>query len=167
MTPPAIYSEPVTAFTNSYVIAGEAVGTRSVMDNEVYLKSLYTQPVEADYSIELLNKISKFHCLKDNWDGYGAVPPSEAAIQNVVRMVEILPEMFATKLNKDDITPTPYGTILVEWVDEQNSLTLEIGDEKIGLVSDFGNSPQIVTDGELFNGEELPNKLIPELFKLF
>ena len=59
--------------------------------------------------------------LEENWDGYGACPISEKAIENVNRILELLKQIPV-------IGPTPNGTVQLEWGDD---LEMEIGDDKI------------------------------------
>lgn len=61
---------------------------------------------------QILNKINDFRALKENWDSYGATPPSDAVIDEAVSFVRkadknLLPFYFAA--------PGPNGELVIEF----------------------------------------------------
>ncbi|MDI9365648.1 MAG: hypothetical protein QM541_11905 [Flavobacterium sp.] len=74
---------------------------------------------------KVLNEISQ---LEEDWDGYGAIPPSSIVISNTTAFLEILPSAFRENLDAESIMPNPNGTITVEWrKDNDDVISVEIG----------------------------------------
>lgn len=60
---------------------------------------------------EVLSKIKTFSQLRENWDSYGAEPPSKAALQNALSFVKTLDRQ---RLPVFFTAPGPNGEVLVE-----------------------------------------------------
>lgn len=71
----------------------------------------------------ILNKISQ---LKDNWDGYGAMPISAMAINNIR---EIGKALFNWDFSKWQITPSVNGDIYINYKGKDKMAGFLIGDE--------------------------------------
>lgn len=69
---------------------------------------------------EQLHEISK---LKEDWDGYGAADIDHRTVANVKKIQQELRD----KSIVPDLSPTPTGTITLEWDDDVNHSTLEVG----------------------------------------
>ncbi len=67
--------------------------------------------------------------LKQNWDGYGASPIEQKVLLNVRFLINKLPDLLSSSLEKDTILPNPNGTISMEWANKDNELFLEIGND--------------------------------------
>jgi hypothetical protein len=65
--------------------------------------------------------------LENDWDGYGACAIDENVIEHTLFIFNQLPNAFLKNINKEDILPTPNGTISIEWNNGFNELLLEIG----------------------------------------
>ena len=102
----------------------------------------------------LCKHVHGFAALGDDWDGYGAVPPSAEAIGNVMDLLNALPGEWAMQLHQDDLTPSPYGTITLEWAREQDYVSVEVGDTSWAFTAEIG--------GELRSNpnETYPNELL-------
>lgn len=83
---------------------------------------------EADHLDALGKFVQGFAALGDNWDGYGAVPPSSQTIANVLDLLGTLPGKWRVKLHQDGLTPSPYGTITLEWERKKDWVAVEVGD---------------------------------------
>lgn len=70
----------------------------------------YLQSPEVSY--EVLQYIEELAELVDNWDGRGAVAPTETAVRGAFRWVG---ELFRGDTPKPDIFPVPNGNIQLEW----------------------------------------------------
>lgn len=84
----------------------------------------------SDETREILSRIRTFSQLKENWDSYGAEPPSKIALQNAFSFVKTidrhpLPVFFAA--------PGPNGEILVE--SKEGDKSIEITFEANGNAS--------------------------------
>jgi hypothetical protein len=58
---------------------------------------------------------------------------------------------------------TPYGTIVVDFIKNDNLVSVEIGDNDIGFFTDFKNNEDFELDKEYFTGYTLPKLLIKAL----
>jgi len=68
---------------------------------------------------DILEKIKSFTRLHENWDGYGAAPPSKVAAQNAYRFVKQLAKLQVPVFFT---APGPDGEILVELQDGDKSV---------------------------------------------
>ena len=77
----------------------------------------------------LENRLNLIKNLEENWDGYGASIISPEVIENTITFLNTLGER--SDIEEDDITPTPYGSIVVDLP----KVSIEIGKKKIGWFS--------------------------------
>lgn len=76
----------------------------------VYLS--FTSPSLTEAAKQIVNKINGFKTLEENWDSYGAIPPSKEIIDEVINFVRkadknLLPFYFAA--------PGPNGELVIEF----------------------------------------------------
>ena len=109
-----------------------------------------TDSYENDCDSQLQQIKAKMHtiaCLDENWDGYDVTVPSEQTIRNSFKFVESAFKEGFTQLDPEDVYPTPYGSIVVEFKTRQTGLvTVEIGQEQIGFFINFKNKPNYALD---------------------
>ena len=127
----------------------------------------YSKPVEFDRSISLENRIKSFYSLSKNWDGYGATVPEKNVINNSVYFIKSLPDSLLTDVEMESIVPTPYGSIVIDFENNQDIISVEIGENKIGFFTDFKSSENLSSNGILFNQETLPRELTEAFQKLY
>lgn len=120
----------------------------------------FTRPIQINGYSKIKNKIKTFSHLNDNWDGYEATSIDDAAIFNAIRFVSSLPENIIFTLNEENIVPTPYGTIVFDFVSSAGIVSVEIGNQTIGFFTEFQNNPDFVLEKALFNQTNLPVELI-------
>ena len=105
---------------------------------------------ENDCDSQLRQIKAKLHtiaCLDENWDGYDAAVPSEQTIRNSFSFVETAFKEGFTQLDPEDVYPTPYGSVVLDFKTEQTGLvTVEIGQEQIGFFTEFKNKPNYALD---------------------
>jgi hypothetical protein len=73
--------------------------------------------------------------LELDWDGYGAVPPSDNIVSKVLSFLNILPKSFAEYLDTEYIYPNPNGTITIEWRHQKNVVSIEFGEKTANFYS--------------------------------
>lgn len=117
----------------------------------------YTQPVNYPQYKDRLNQI---FFLKDNWDGYGACAPSLEVYNNVIHFLNSLSGDIKRYLPADNIEPTPYGTITIDFENKDKLVSVEIGKTKIGFFSELPIKPTLRLIEENFSAKKLPEKLI-------
>ena len=86
----------------------------------------------------LCQHLQSLEALPDNWDGRGAVPPSAQAVGHAAAFLNGLPSEWSLRLHADDLTPTPYGTITLEWAAGADYVSVEIGDDQWAYTAELG-----------------------------
>lgn len=81
---------------------------------------------ESPWFSNVINKISKFRMLQENWDEYGAKTISTKAIFDAVRL---LSEISQASTPEPYIFPTATGGIQIEWHTEKADLEVEVTDD--------------------------------------
>lgn len=132
------------------------------IENVIDIKGKYfSEDAENDiaYTFETVDAISQ---LKNNWDGYGAVPPSHSVVDNTKNFITSLPKVIINLLIEDNITPTPYGTIVLDIKKLESLISVEIGDEMIGYFTEFADNDNPSNEFSIKD-----DKNYSELFSLF
>lgn len=124
------------------------------------IEEISTVKLSSDIAAKL-NDISK---LPEGWDGYGASAVSGKVVGNTIHFLNSMQQAGVDIKSPDDIYPTPYGTIVVEYNNERGLVSMEIGATQVGFFTDYpgcGNfgSRGIDTDFESIP-EELKNHLL-------
>jgi hypothetical protein len=78
------------------------------------------------------DRINNFSVLEDGWDGYGAGAPNSIVRKNTISLISKLPKQYLDMVKVDEITPSTYGTICVDWygINCDEYLCVEIGDKE-------------------------------------
>ncbi len=128
----------------------------------------YMFPVKIDNLYMLESRLNSFKLLSHNWDGYGATTVDNLAIVNSLKFLQALPEHLIETVNSDDITPTPYGTIVIEWGNIKGELiSTEVGNQSFGFYTEFKDSYSPKIDQVPFNENSLPVALFSAFKKLY
>lgn len=79
----------------------------------------------------LHNRVRSFNILEENWNGYGAIPPSTTAISNTLSLLSKVDRKTLLYVHTEDIVPNPHGTISIEYSnDKKDWINIEVGDEE-------------------------------------
>ncbi len=142
-------------------------------------ENVHTQSIECareysnffDYYIETVSKIDKinftkkeitkdilsFKSLKNNWDGYNAIPLEIESAGNAIYLINEIDEKLVAKI--EDFYPNTHGTITFEWKNElKEKLFLEIGNDAFSYFVKYNNSAP-----QFFNNLQLTNENIKKL----
>jgi hypothetical protein len=118
--------------------------------------NLYTQSASkksSSASQALLDKISSYLKLEDDWDGYGGVPPEKMAVVAAINFVVLLEkEGFPspkTMLSGD-------GEVGLYW--DSNGVFVDVGFEEAGVMSFYAKT----SAAEVFGDDELGSSVIPK-----
>lgn len=106
----------------------------------------------------LNDKILELSNLKENWDGYGAVKIPTKVISNCKAFVKALTK-YKIKLNANDFTPTPYGTIVVDVNTQKGVISFEIGTSQLGYFTEFETGLSRHSDGINTDFKEVPQEV--------
>lgn len=115
----------------------------------------------------LKNRVSEIRMLESNWDGYGAIVPSDEVIKNAFRFLDTLSVFgFGEILDPENVVPTPYGTIDMDFETSNGLVSVEIGTNQVGFFTEFLNDEDVLSDGIDTNFMEIPQPLMEALFIL-
>lgn len=96
--------------------------------------SLFKQKTD-DLTFKAIRKIEEFILLKENWDGFNSV----ALTKNVAEKAKIFIENIDSNFLKNYeyyISLSPYSTLIIDWYNDRNEFSLEIGKDSIGYFCD-------------------------------
>lgn len=134
----------------------------------------HTQPavidlkkIQLSVSSSVLQRLAEIASLRDNWDGYSAVALDKTAIENVRKVFKMLPDYAKTALHFEDIVPSPYGTINLEWSKNNYFVSLEIGNKEIAFFSELPDNTKPFGDNIPFDSAKLPTEFLAALTTLF
>jgi hypothetical protein len=88
----------------------------------------------SDEAREVLSRIKTFAQLQENWDSYGAEPPSKIALQNALSFVKTLDKQ---RLPVFFTAPGPDGEVLVELKNNDKSVEVTFGDDGTASYAKF------------------------------
>lgn len=112
--------------------------------------------------IELQKEILSFLSLQENWDGYGAIPTLVDCANNVLSIINLMPEYYIGMV--DDYYPNSNGTITMVWGDDNiKVLSLEVGKDTMSYYEEINGTPPIFTSRksiDAINIKELERKVI-------
>ena len=115
----------------------------------------------------LKNRVSEIGMLKSNWDGYNAIVPSYRVVNNAFRFLDTLSMFgFADILDPENVVPTPYGTIDMDFETSNGLVSVEIGTSQVGFFTEFLNDEDTLSDGIDTDFKEIPQSLMDALFIL-
>lgn len=82
---------------------------------------------------QLKSYIDELAALPPNWDGYGAYSISKDAARYVKNCIDLITDDWLSHLNPQDFSPTPNGTITLDWYDKEgnNEITMELNEHGI------------------------------------
>jgi len=115
------------------------------MDNSEYVESANLKSTLLDCSDitvcekNVLNEIIEISKLPDNWNKLGTDKISSEIIDNTLTVVEKIWPSLLYYLKPENIYPSQYGTIILDWeFDNENLLSLEIGKKSLGYFVEVG-----------------------------
>ncbi len=78
------------------------------------------------------------------------VPMDISVIYNVKDFLNQVDQVFLEYLDIEDIVPTPYGTITLDFEHDGNLVSVEMGETKIAFFTDFKNKQNSRLDGTYY-----------------
>jgi hypothetical protein len=107
----------------------------------------------------LKNRISELDNLCDNWDMHDAVAPSKEVIKNAYRLLDIVINGGYVAIKAEDIIPTPYGSIVMDFTNERGLVSVEVGKTEIGFFTEFTEGNDFASDGIETDFRSIPDVL--------
>jgi len=112
---------------------------------------------------DIVSNILSFHTLKQDWDGYGAIPSN---VKTCANSISFLVEVKEFKDYITEVYPNPHGTISIEWEKLNNErLVVEIGEDGFSFYIKYDDEPLIT--GEFDTSDIAAEKISQHLKKLF
>jgi hypothetical protein len=109
------------------------------------------------------DRLDKIKSMPISWDGKEVCFVDVSVIYNVKDFLDQIDNIFMDYLDEENILPTPYGTITLDFEKNNDVISVEIGESKIAFFTDFENKANSKLDGTYFNHKipvELKNALI-------
>jgi hypothetical protein len=151
----------VDAFSEST----SAAGTTGRQMAEVLREVLRSGEVRAsNWSVSVDSSIAEImrECAQSNWDGYGAPPVKQRALQNARSLAVSLFEVLPTGIPAPDVVPEVDGDVSLSWTRDRNrGLSISVSDHdrlNFAGVLDKGVERHGV---EVFDGED--RRILQEL----
>lgn len=117
--------------------------------------------VDEKYS-EAMARLNALGDLHIDWDGYGALPISERALNQARALLST--QARNPHLGLPDIIPTPNGTLVMEWQGKQGEAAVEIGSTRVSGVIKSEQKPPLYINGTTEQLEQsLPSLIAPFL----
>lgn len=108
---------------------------------------------------EIIQEILSFKSLKENWDGYGAIPLEVQSASNALSILNKIDDKSISKIN--EIYPNTHGTVTIEFENQNlEKLNLEIGNNSFAYYLELNNM-----EVSFFNNLSFSNENIKELIK--
>lgn len=107
----------------------------------------------------LKNRISELDNLCDNWDMYDAIAPSKDVIKNAYRLIDRVINDGYVAIKAEDIVPTPYGSIVMDFANERGLVSIEVGKTEIGFFTEFIDGNDYASDGIETDFRSIPEEL--------
>ncbi len=138
-----------------------------------HLPALFNTPPAKIENIEILvsfavqRRLAEIADLRENWDGYGALPIDKKAIENTEKLLKCLPIQAKMALHFENLVPASHGTVNLEWSVGDYFVSLEIGNEEIAFFSELPDGTKPFLDSVDFSYSSLPREFLAALNKLF
>lgn len=151
----------VTESGNNKIPSRIVIGRNAFADQVVAVteKLEASDPFNVANRIMLYGRIRELEKLEDGWDGYGAVALKPKTIRNAINFVKLIPDKLTFLLDTDSIVPTSYGTIVFDFEQNDNLISVEIGADLIGYFTEQSTKENFTEPGIEFNERTLPKNL--------
>lgn len=133
--------------------------------------SNFILPVEFETNpLEIILKcLFEIKKLSGNWDGVGGMRISDQVIKNTILFLIQIPKRLLKNLDEDSITPTPHGTIVIDWYsrDEKSNVSVEMGQLNIGFFLKKNGEFIDYSEGLKFNDYDVPEQIVKAFKSVF
>lgn len=150
--PPDFTSEPIS-IVNTYIVDDSAIPQN-------YISTLLPEKIHIqDATTKWLKELDEIAKIEENWDGEGASAVQSGAVKNCRLIID-----FTIKaINKlEEIYPTPFGSLCMEWTLTNGYLNAEVSMNGIGFFRKYTNGESNIN----FEFAPLDDKALTELSNL-
>jgi hypothetical protein len=85
-----------------------------------------------------ISEIKSFALLDDGWDGYNANVPDKTVINNMITLLRHIPKRYVSFIA--DVQLSTYGTIYIEWYNDNDYLYVEVGNSLVDYLLCISNN---------------------------
>lgn len=128
--------------------------------NELIAVHLQSESIEC---LRILTQhLNSLLSLKDNWDGYGAIPIYREVVKKAQWFLRVLPSEYLRYIENDNITPNTNGTLTIDFEDNEGGVV------SISMGVEYDNFYFDVNDKPIAEAEKItisPDENIPFLLK--
>src|ERR1035437_4179434 len=139
---------PLYCYANSY-----SDNSHNLKPNAIQ----YSQPM--NYK-RFQQRLARIFSLENNWNGENGSTIALLVYINTNEFLSKIDSKILDYLKDDEISPTPYGTITLDFVKNNELVSIEIGENQIGFFTDFN-----LRKNQSSDGLDYPRKNIPESLK--
>lgn len=143
---------------NNYQFPEEYFVERKDRNFNLCLNFPYLKDIQINKHIEILRQIETFTLFKENWDGFGAIPLSKNVAEKAKIIVENIDLNYFNNINYE-VKVTPYSTLIIDWFDNNNELSLEIGKDYLGYYCDSEKLMKEVEKIDILTKENISNAI--------
>lgn len=153
----ASYSQSYESLFNPVCIESMFVQSDEYIQGEDF--AIYS-PIKIDMLSIVLNKLEQFRSVSgEQWENSGYKQPLNETFYNATHFLNSIPDLYLYSLATENIEPTPYGTFILDFMNNQNKVSIEIGREKVGFFTKFTNKENMKSDGLIFKGDDVPKEV--------
>lgn len=136
------------------------ISANEYFDTKILGRNNFYDPINIDIKNDLRKKLYSYLVLNNNWDNYGAIKPEEKVIRNCFGFLRNLPERYLSNLSKEDLSITPYGTIVLDWEDKNKLLSIEIGNDSLGYFTELNDTENLSSEAIKYDQDEIPSEVV-------
>ncbi len=125
--------------------------------------TMFNENVLPKEKIALLNALDYLAKIDDDWNGYGAIAPTQRAIDMARHFITCLP---LNKVHARKIEPDGEGAIILTWINDKERILLTIDGSLMHLSHEqAGQDTVYINDISFFNEDDpiLPHSIIDHI----
>jgi len=138
--------------------------------NSHKIEEITCQVINVNNNLKKLNNyVGEFKDLKDNWDGYGAIPIYPEIVKKVQWFLRILPNEYLSFIDVGEISPCSNGTIVLDFENENDGiLSISFGRHYENFYFDIENEKIDESEKCYINPDNgIPVKILDYIKSLF
>ncbi|MBO6828734.1 MAG: hypothetical protein JJ876_04150 [Muricauda sp.] len=142
------------------------VETNYIFDDlNTFYKPYAEMTTEENKVSKFKGRLNKISSLKENWDGYKASVIDQSVIFHSMAFLGSIPSHLISKLEEENIHPTPYGTILIEIENNNDELSIEIGQNEFSFY--FEQNEHLISESTIeFEDQDISPAIFEEILDL-
>lgn len=162
------FADPYSHRKRKNGFASPSSSLEVVLDNTNNSDQISSISLTNDHMSTLIKRADSFFGLAEGWDGYDADAPDKDAIYNTISFLKSIPSAFTSHLSEYSLVPTNYGTITVEWSnDDDNFVSVEIGYDQIAYFYEIHGESWASEENYKVKSDNYTDGIISALSRLY